>query len=337
MSYQHLYSRVPARVSLYNKIDGFDTFAHSSGLDRELILGELRAVYADKLSLYDQMKIRRGEIPTVYSQMLLPSGRVVQTALSYLPLDFTGERSAYFAHSLVLTEAERASIFSGSDCCTLNTDMFETDADSFELTSPYAAANPAYPEKSQIRAFLGDARSVLGAYNPEMVKSFIYAVVASVVGGGRDVYFRLPVPEPSASTEAMRFINAVMSLLPYSIRERLSFVTYVNSPDSYKGFKLKYACAECERIYPHKGAFYDFSTGTVTGQPEEYEQNISLASFIYSLLDNKRVRDSFHAFVSGIERSYSLTLDVKALNEIIFMFWQCSGFYVESSVLPTDD
>ena len=45
MSYQHFYSRVPARVSLYNKIDGFDTFAHSAALDREFILGELSAVY----------------------------------------------------------------------------------------------------------------------------------------------------------------------------------------------------------------------------------------------------------------------------------------------------
>ena len=337
MSYQHFYSRVPARVSLYNKIDGFDTFAHSSGLDREFVLGELRAAYADKLSLYDQMKVRRGEIPTVYSQVLLPSGRVVQTALSYLPLDFTGERSAYFVHSLVLTEEERAAIFSGSDCCTLNTDMFVTDASSFEITAPYAAANPAYPEKSQIRAFLGDARSVLGMYNPEMVKSFVFAVIKSVIGGGSDVYFRLPVPDASASLEAMRFINAVMSLLPYSVRERLSFVTYVNGPDSYRGFKLKYACSDCERIFPHKGAFYDFSTGTVTGQPEDFERNISLASFIYSLLDNKKVRDGFQVFVSNIERSYSLSLDIKSLNEIIYMFWQCSGFYVERSVLPTDE
>ena len=49
MAYQHFYSRVPARVSLYNKIDGFDTFAHSAALTREFVLGELYPIYADKL------------------------------------------------------------------------------------------------------------------------------------------------------------------------------------------------------------------------------------------------------------------------------------------------
>ena len=37
MAYQHFYSRVPARVSMYHKADGFDTFAHSEGLERDFI------------------------------------------------------------------------------------------------------------------------------------------------------------------------------------------------------------------------------------------------------------------------------------------------------------
>ena len=106
MSYQHFYSRVPARVSLFNKRDGFDTFAHSAALDREFVLGELSTVYANKLNIHNPLKIRRGEVPVVYSQAKLPSGRLVQTAVKYIPSDFTGERSAYLAHSLVLTEEE---------------------------------------------------------------------------------------------------------------------------------------------------------------------------------------------------------------------------------------
>ena len=95
MSYQHFYSRVPARVSFFNKRDGFDTFAFSSALGRELILGELAHVYYDKLNLHDPIKVRRGEVPVVYSQMPLSSGNIVQTAITYLSTDFTGERSAY--------------------------------------------------------------------------------------------------------------------------------------------------------------------------------------------------------------------------------------------------
>ena len=41
MALQHLYSRVPARASMFNKADGYDTFACSDGLTREFIEREL--------------------------------------------------------------------------------------------------------------------------------------------------------------------------------------------------------------------------------------------------------------------------------------------------------
>ena len=50
MAEQHFYSRVPAKVSMYNKYDSFDTFAHSAGLTREFVERDLALVYADKLS-----------------------------------------------------------------------------------------------------------------------------------------------------------------------------------------------------------------------------------------------------------------------------------------------
>ena len=77
MSYQHFYSRVPARVSLYNKIDGFDTFAQSAGLDGDFVVNELSVVYKDNLDVHDSMRVRRGEVPTVYSHQVLPSGWAV--------------------------------------------------------------------------------------------------------------------------------------------------------------------------------------------------------------------------------------------------------------------
>ena len=82
MAYQHFYSRVPARISLYNKTDGFDTFAHSAALPDEFILGELSPIYRDKLQNHDIGKIRRGEVSPIYSQYTTPSGYTVQSALS---------------------------------------------------------------------------------------------------------------------------------------------------------------------------------------------------------------------------------------------------------------
>ena len=338
MAHQHFYSRVPARVSLYNKIDSFDTFAHSAGLSKEFILDELACVYSDKLDIYDSMKLRRGEIPTVYSQLTLPSGKTAHTAIGYLPLDFTEERSSYLAHTLILDENESSAVFSGNESCVFNKDMFITDISSFDITASNAAANPALPEKAYFLRPLFDPRSLTFKYNKDMMKSFLYSVIASVCGSGRTVYFRLPTENLQHSNESLNFINSVMSILPYSVRKRLSFVTYVSETESYKGFNLKGVSEDVESIDSREGSFYDFSRGMVTGQPAEYSRHLSLASFFYALFENKNVRDEFHAFVSRIEKSYSyLTLDVKTLSEIVFVFWQCSGFYVENSVLPNDD
>ena len=49
MAKQHFYSRVPARASMYNRCDGFDTFAHSEGLEQSFVQEELAAVCENKL------------------------------------------------------------------------------------------------------------------------------------------------------------------------------------------------------------------------------------------------------------------------------------------------
>ena len=67
---------------------------------------ELSLVYADKLSKNDTPLVRRGEINPVYYHCCLKSGKFVQGCITYLPLDYTGERSAYFTHTLVFDDDE---------------------------------------------------------------------------------------------------------------------------------------------------------------------------------------------------------------------------------------
>ena len=337
MAHQHFYSRVPARVSLYNKRDGFDTFAHSEGLDREFILGELSVMYQDKLDIHNPVRLRRGEIPRVYSQAMLPSGRPVQTVITYLPKDFTGERSAYLAHSLVLNGEEIKNIFCSNEVDSFNSDMFIKDISAFDLTARNAAPNPMLDEVGYVPRTLSDGKAVISKYKPEMIKSLVFSLISAILGEGEDVFVRLPYEDAETSERALEFINAIMSILPYSLRQRLSFVSYISNPDSYKGFKLRCIGKNCSAPAPDKGVFYDFITGEVVGQSSQYQQYISHASFLYSLFGYKKIRDEFHTFIAGIEEKYlDLKLDVKKFTDIIFMFWQCSGFYVEKSVIIND-
>lgn len=338
MSYQHFYSRVPSRVSLFNKRDGFDTFAHSAVLDRDFILGELSTVYADKLNIHHPLKIRRGEIPTVYSQIKLPSGSLVQTSIKYIPSDFTGERSAYFAHSLVLTEEEVSTVIKDTSVDVFNEKMFITDISGFNLTNARAMANPAYPETKYHTKKIADHKNFVSSFNEEMFKSLIFSVISSICPDGREVYVRLPVEDSSVSEEGLRLINAIMSILPYSIRERISFVSYVSTPEAYADFRLKCVSSSFSGIEPERGVFYDFTDNSVTGQPANLDRQAALTSFLYSLFEYNAIREGFLEFVENIEEEYDFRIsDISTFREIAFVYWQCSGYFVEDSVVPTDD
>ncbi|MBQ8302618.1 MAG: hypothetical protein IJX97_03600 [Clostridia bacterium] len=338
MSRQHFYSRVPARVSLYNKRDGFDTFAMSEGLSKEFVLGELSTLYANKLNIHDPVRVRRGEIPTVYSRMGLSDGRLAQTAIRYLPTDFTGERSAYIAHTLILDGAERDAVLLTDQNDAVNPDMFMTDISKFNITARDASPIANLADKAYLPQALTDPKSVISRYDPEMMKGFIFAVLDSLCEGARPVYFRLPVDDAAASREALAIFNAVSSVIPPELRGELSFVSFVSNPEAYQGFKLKCVSSACDAVPKDLGAFFDFKENTVSAQPESYRRNATVAAFLYSLAENKRVREDFHAFTSAILSKCNLTLkNTKDFGEIVFVFWQCSGLYVESSILPTDD
>ena len=336
MARQHFYSRVPARVSLYNKSDSFDTFAKGVALSNELVMGELSVMYKDKLDIHSSLKLRRGEIPTVYSQAKLSDGDIVQTTIKYLPTDFTGERSAYLAHSLILNREERGAVFYSNTAASFTPDMFVTDIEGFKLTDPTSAPNPMLEDKQYAPAALTASLSDISEYDPDMVKKMLFAVVAALCDSGSDIVFRLPVEDMQASDEALKLINVIMSVLPYEMRERLSFASFISTAEAYRGFKLRCVSGDC--VIGPGLTFFDFAEERIAGQIVGYEHNLSVAAFLYSLIDNRRVRDEFHLFVSAISARYNMKItSIKALAEIVFLYWQCSGFYVESSILPTDE
>ena len=338
MAHQHFYSRVPARISLYNKTDGFDTFAHSAALPDEFILGELSPIYRDKLQNHDIGKIRRGEVSPIYSQYTTPSGYTVQSALSYIPRDYTGERSAYLVHSLVLDNDERTRIFTDKKAAVFNPEMFITDISLFDVTAERAAPNRNYPPLSYTPRRIVNVKAAVAQYDREMMRGFIYSVIMCACGKGRNVFFRLPYDDAKLSREALGFINSVMAILPYSFREKLSFVTLINDPSQYEEINLKCVSSSVRDVPMSKGVFFDFAAGIAKGiSSEEIKANRPLTGFFYTLLDNAELRNRFHDYILRITAMYgSDTLNLKTLSELVFMFWQCSGFYTEQSVLPND-
>ena len=170
------------------------------------------------------------------------------------------------------------------------------------------------------------------------MKGFISALLLSLCGSGKNVYFRLPVEDKNASREALELINTVTAVLPAYFKEALSFVTFVTDYSSYPEFKVKCISAKCPDVPPAYGVFFDFSKNLAFGiSPEELNSANQLSTFFYSLFDNAEVRNCFQDYMLSIMANTNPSdIDMEALSEIVFLFWQSSGFYHEQSVVPDD-
>ena len=107
MAYQHFYSCVPARASMFNKVDGYDTFVASSIFTKEYIDDNLSPLLEYRPTKYELPIIRRGKLPPVYCQFKGKQNQIIQSCISYIPSDYTGERSSCMIHSLVISDAEK--------------------------------------------------------------------------------------------------------------------------------------------------------------------------------------------------------------------------------------
>ena len=340
MAHQHFYSRVPARVSMYNRADGFDTFAQSSGLKREFVERELAPVYENKLNKNDVTPIRRGEMPDVYTQCCTRSGALVQNCIHYLPLDYTGERSAYLSHSLIYTEEEKLKILSSREANTLHPGLFTTDIGSFSITSPTAVPDDQYPKTEYVPGPVAENAILSREVKADTAHSFLYAILNSICGKGRNVYFKLSGENDTLSERAMQLFNEVLAILPRQLRKELSFVSFVTDATMYPNHKLKGVSAEFQDNAAAKFVYFDLQTDFIAGvQHDEVVANKPTILFLYSLLENKALRQEFLSFMDrATEAIPSLqNLNLKVLGNLVFLFRCSCGLYDEQEVLPGDN
>jgi len=276
-------------------------------------------------------------MPAVYSQSCLKSGQLVQSCVSYLPKDYTGERSAYLCHSLILSEEEKQTVFCQSGNSLLNPAMFISDATVFDLSTQAATAD--YPEKDYAPCGGDDPKFLTERYDAGTVKAFLFAILSALCGKGKTVYFKLPCKDEEAPLEALKMMNMVTSVVPYHLRKSISFVTYVTDPAQYGHIKIKCVCADCPESSLSKGVFVDFGTDLVTGMPAADVVAKIPVSFFYSLLDDASIREEFLRFVDkAVDAVPELEkLNPKTLSDLVFLFGGASGLYDQDRILPDDE
>lgn len=109
--------------------------------------------------------------------MAVKSGELVQSAISFLASDYTGERTSYMVHSLVFSEKEKKRVLASLNGSVFNAANFVTDISGFNLTSPETRPVYDYPELSYVKAPAGKTDWLSSDYDANVMKRFIFAVL----------------------------------------------------------------------------------------------------------------------------------------------------------------
>lgn len=338
MASQQLYSRVPAKMSMYNRSDSFDTFACSADLDRDFVERDLAPFCENKPSQQEAALLRTQKIDNGYYQFVTKDGIMVQSSIAYIPVDYTGERSTYLVHNLVYTAEEMREVVSQPNFDVFNPAMFISDLDAFDVTNPQAKPLREYPHKEFENKEAENTEWLLHTFDLTTIKRFIYAMLAAACGKLKGVYFLLS--NQDTSLISLRFINSFLQIMPYHVRPELSFATRLSDINRFPNIRLKAMNAMLPHVPQSKGAFFDFMTKTVVGvKDEDITANGQMVEFFYSLLSNDALRREFlmatHHAVSTVPALGVVNL--KALADLVFLFRASSGMYDVDAILPNDD
>lgn len=341
MAYQHLYSRVPARLSMYEKTDSFDTFAKSEVIDQKYINDNLLPFCNIKLTTNEMNLIRDGKFTTAYAQYLSKNGeKLIQSAISYIPLDFTGERSSYLVHSLIYSEEERLKIISSNRNGILNSKLFQTNIDTFDITNKDNKPIDNLDELLITFEKAGQPEEYVTKYPPQVMKRLIFALLQTLNPKGKNVYITLDYPMNKLSDAALAFMNTIIQIFPYSVRSKLSFITFLCDLNRYNNLiKIKFMPREFMTVQLGKAYQFDMTSKMIDGiRDEEYKLRESEIDFMYDLLSNKSVRDKFLGFYDYVvsQNPKLNNFDIKDFCNLIFLFKQSCGDYEEKFVIPED-
>ena len=327
-------------MSLFNRMDSYDTFAHSEGLTREQIESALAKVYDNKPTKSENALIRDGKLPTVYCQYVAPDDTLVQSAISYLPTDYTGERTSYMVHSIILDEEEKRQHLEDPAAAVFNPAVFVRDLSGFDLTAPTSRPDTAYPTVAVPVLPADDPAKIAENYDMGMVKRLIYALICIPCGKTKALHLSLPAAMPDEdSANCVAFYNSILQIFPYHLRRTMSFVSYVTDCTKYSGFKIKCMPEELPAAPSAKGITLKLGSKEFAGMNDKnVATNAMTVDFFYQLLTRDDLRRQFIEFCRiAVERNPAyLKITLKNISHLILLFSILSGTGDPAKILPDD-
>ncbi|OMF66484.1 hypothetical protein MKY66_27795 [Paenibacillus sp. FSL R5-0766] len=306
---QQLYTR--ERRGVFRTTEGFDTVAASPGLDPSFIKKVLHpyCVYDAPAELTGRSEKDETKFPASIHLLHLESGETILGQNVYQSADFTGLRSAFFAHNYVLSpERSEEQMKQGGWLDA----VFATSYDIEQGTVlPALAELPISPRSGQggaTDAGVGSPTQVLSTLkmNEVLFKRLLYAVMQSVATR-RKVYIALDLPAEEVTAGAKGLLRLLYTVLPYAFRRQLGFMTFAKEPQAKKGIHVQFV--ERGTLRPKdRNTEKDFTFDLVSGRVTHADASVAkltYAEFAWALLQEPAAADAFYTFademLSGME------------------------------------
>lgn len=318
---QQMYTR--ERRGVFRTTEGFDTVAASPGLDPSFIKKVLHpyCVYDAPAELTGRSEKDQAKFPPSIHLIHLESGETILGQNVYQSADFTGLRSAFFAHNYVLSPERSEEQMKQGNWLDA---VFATSYDIEQGTVlPSLMELPGAPLNGRAATGAGagpGARSEAPAdllaslkMNETLFKRLLYAVMQAVATR-RKVYIALDLPAEEITAGAKELLRLLYAALPYAFRRQLGFMTFAKEPQAKKGVHLQFV--ERGTLRPkdrntEKDFTFDLATGRVTHAEVSVAQ-LPYAEFAWSLLQEPTMADAFYTFademLSGTEPGRELSI-----------------------------
>jgi len=324
---------------MFNRADGFDTFAASEGIDREFCEKEMSTICGISLNGEDAELIRRNMLTPIYSQFTAKSGETVQSCLTFLPVDYSGERSAYMVHSLIMRGEDKARLLDVIDGPVFDKTNFVRDLSGFDLLDFDARPISDYPEVDYVR------REPDRSEFPEIVigdmrRRFIGAVIALISGKIKALFVVTNKKGEEQSNLMCDLFNATIRILPYHMRDAFTFVTRVSNTTQLSGFKMRGIICELEQIKATKCAVISFERKIMNGiSDDEITQQLQVIDFLIYISENEQIRRDFLNFASSVVGKLPAygALTFQALSDLVLLFRTGSNYHDEKPIVTNDD
>ncbi|MDQ0195471.1 GAP1-N2 domain-containing protein [Paenibacillus wynnii] len=300
---QQMYTR--ERRGIYRSAEGFDTVAKSESLDNNFVKKILHpfCVYDAPVELASRGEKDESQYPYALHLFHTESGETVIGRNCYQAADFTGQRSAFFAHNFVVPSTRADEILQRYDDWLHADFAGELEGEPGTLL-PELNAIPVHHAEHRRKPL--DVLQSLGI-GETLFKGMLQALMTSVAGK-KKVYISLDVPIEELSTWAVELTGILFRALPYEFRRRLGVITYANEPKSRKYIDLTFVEKGSLR-QGDRSIEKDFTFDLVSGRTANVdfgEQRQPYADFAWTLLvRNASALEDFGKFADEMLRGES--------------------------------